>query len=111
MGGGHAGVEAASVLARKGLATVLVTERLDSLARMSCNPSIGGVGKGHIVRELDALGGIMAKAADATGIQFRLLNASKGSSVQGLRCQSDRLSVSIPSACSINFGFRAQPMT
>ncbi len=90
VGGGHAGVEAASVLARKGLATVLVTERLDSLARMSCNPSIGGVGKGHIVRELDALGGIMAKAADATGIQFRLLNASKGSSVQGLRCQSDR---------------------
>lgn len=90
VGGGHAGCEAARVLALKGLTAVLVTDSLDALARMSCNPSIGGVGKGHMVRELDALGGLMGKAADATGIHFRLLNASKGSAVQGLRCQSDR---------------------
>ena len=91
VGAGHAGCEAARVLALKGLTTVLATESLAAVARQSCNPSIGGVGKGHLVRELDALGGLMAKVADATGIHFRILNASKGPAVQGLRCQSDRI--------------------
>lgn len=90
VGGGHSGIEASYILAKANLSVALVTQKKDFIGKMSCNPSIGGVGKGHLVRELDALGGIMAKVADKTGIQFRILNASKGSAVQGLRCQSDR---------------------
>ena len=90
VGAGHAGVEAAFILSGMGFDTGLVTHDWKAAARMSCNPSIGGVGKGHLVREIDALGGLMAKAADRTGIQFRILNGSKGAAVQGLRCQSDR---------------------
>lgn len=90
VGAGHAGCEAARILALHGLHTALVTPDLGAVALMSCNPSVGGVGKGHLVREIDALGGLMARAADATGIHFRLLNASRGPAAQGLRCQSDR---------------------
>ena len=90
IGGGHAGCEAAAVAARRGLHTGLILPDRKSLAKMSCNPSVGGIGKGHLVREIDALGGLMAKVADLTCIQFRLLNSSKGPAVQGIRCQSDR---------------------
>jgi len=90
IGGGHSGIEASCILSRANFDVCLVTFYKEAIGRMSCNPSIGGVGKGHLVREIDALGGIMAKTADRTGIQFRLLNSSKGSVVQGLRCQSDR---------------------
>ncbi|MCI0605699.1 tRNA uridine-5-carboxymethylaminomethyl(34) synthesis enzyme MnmG [bacterium] len=90
IGGGHAGCEAASTCARGGVRTALITMSLDAIGQMSCNPAIGGVAKGQLVREIDSLGGIMGKLADRTGIQFRLLNRSKGTAVWSPRCQSDK---------------------
>ncbi len=90
IGGGHAGCEAAAASARMGVNTALFTHKIETIGEMSCNPAIGGLGKSHIVREIDAMGGLMPKATDMAGIQYRTLNTRKGDAVQALRVQCDR---------------------
>src|SRR5580698_3537480 len=90
VGGGHAGIEAAMAAARLGCKTMMLTQNLDTIGQMSCNPAVGGLAKGHMVREIDALGGVMGLNTDATGIQFRMLNSNKGPSVRAPRAQCDK---------------------